>query len=217
MSAVYHRSLRGRLNEQRYLLVMDLVDLQPTDRVLDLGCGRGKKSVAYYNRTNPIVGVDRHPPASVRALGDNFEYVEGDARYLPMFPDGSFDVVLSFGLLEHVVDDADVRAIIAEAARLADRFAHVVPHPLAFIEPHTRMPLFGRWPAPVRSLYLRFGGRHRPSEYWRDLRWRSTKEWRALFGDSDARVVRHWYGPLLMDYIIYGGRLDKGGRRETSA
>lgn len=192
---------------------MRLVELRPTDRILDLGCGRGKKSVAYYNRTNPIVGVDRHPPSMLRELGDNFSYVMADAADLSIFADDSFDVVVSFGLLEHIPDDRDVRAIVAEAARLAGRFGHVVPHPWAFVEPHARMPLFGRWPAAARSLYLRFASRGRSHDYWNSLRWRSARELRALFDEPSVQVDRHWYGPLLVDYIIHGGRVGDGRRR----
>ena len=105
---------------------MELVGLKPTDRILDLGCGRGRKSVAYYNRLNPIVGVDRLDPRVLDQLGDNFTFVSGEVADLSRFADGSFDVVVSFGLLEHLSDD-EVRAIAAATPRLADRFAHVVP------------------------------------------------------------------------------------------
>ena len=204
----YRRSLRAALNRRRFQRVMNLVELTASDRILDLGSGRGRKSVAYYNRVNPIVGVDMLPPEMLDPVGDNFRYIRGDASDLAPFADGSFDVVLSFGLLEHLTDD-EVRRIAAETPRLATRFAHVVPHPLAFLEPHTRMPLFGRWPAALRSWYARVFARGRPPEYWERLVWRSSAEWQELFGNQPLRIVNHWYGPLLMYQIIYGGRLQK--------
>lgn len=182
---------------------MDLVELEPTDRILDLGCGHGMKSLAYHNQTNPIVGLDLIPPDHLDPLGANFSYVQGNATDLSGFVDRSFNVVASFGLLEHLTED-EVRAIVAQTSRVADRFAHVVPHPLAFVEPHTRMPFFGRWPRPARSLYLRLFPRRRSAEYWSRLYWRSADEWRGLFGELRPRVVRHWYGPLLLYYVIYG-------------
>lgn len=204
----YRRSVRATLNRERCQRVMDLVELTATDRILDLGSGRGRKSVAYYNRVNPIVGVDVLPPEMLDPLGNNFRYIRGDATDLTPFADGSFDVVLSVGLLEHLKED-EVRRITAETPRLAARFAHIVPHPLAFLEPHTRMPLFGRWPAAFRSSYARLFSRGRPPEYWERLVWRSSADWRDLFGNQPLRIVNHWYGPLLMYQIIYGGNLQK--------
>ncbi|HUG48304.1 MAG TPA: class I SAM-dependent methyltransferase [Candidatus Limnocylindria bacterium] len=203
----YRRSLRATFNRRRFERVMELVNLGPRDRILDLGCGRGRKGVAYYNRVNPIVGVDRLPPEMIDRLSDNFRYVRGNASDLKPFADRSFDVVVSFGLLEHLNDD-EVRRIAADTPRLAGRFAHVVPHPLAFVEPHTRMPLFGRWPAGLRSWYVRFFARGKSADYWEGLVWRSSSHWRALFGDSDLRITSHWYGPLLLYQIVYGGRLE---------
>jgi SAM-dependent methyltransferase len=210
----YRRSWRARFNRRRYERVMQLVELKPTDRILDLGCGRARKSVAHYNRTNPIVGVDRFANERLAELGDNFRYSIGDASDLSVFDDRSFEVVVSFGLLEHLAD-AQVRAIAAQTPRLADRFAHVVPHPLAFVEPHTRMPFFGRWPAVLRTLYVRLFPRARPPEYWHRLYWRSAAHWRRLFGDPRLKVVNHWYGPLLLYQIIYGGQPD-GERRQPA-
>jgi SAM-dependent methyltransferase len=209
----YRRSWRGALNRRRYERVMRLVGLRPTDRILDLGCGKGRKSVAYYNRTNPIVGLDRFPIEKLDQLGENFRFEQGDASDLRRFPDGAFDVVVSFGLLEHLTDE-QVETIVAETPRLADRYAHVVPHPWAFVEPHARMPLFGRWPAALRSLYSCFVPRRHSPAYWQALFWRSAAQWRALFGDENLGVVNHWYGPLLLYQIIHG-RVEQASRRPT--
>jgi ubiquinone/menaquinone biosynthesis C-methylase UbiE len=131
----------GRWNRGRYERVARLVGLRPTDRILDLGCGSGIKSIAALNLVNPIVGVDVIKPHRVRFPGSNATYVQGDARHLDAFPDGSFDVVISIGLLEHF-SDADASAVLRESLRLAPRHAHVVPHRYGFIEPHARLPFF---------------------------------------------------------------------------
>jgi len=68
------------------------------------------------------------------------------------------------------------------------------------------MPFFGRWPAALRTSYLRLVPRHKSADYWHRLVWRSVADWRALFGDPRLNVTRHWYGPLLLYHVIHGRR-----------
>jgi cyclopropane fatty-acyl-phospholipid synthase-like methyltransferase len=209
--AGYERTMLGRLNRRRYEAVARLVHLQPTDRILDLGCGVGAKSVATHNRTNAILGIDRFPEKKLHRHGPNFQYERGDARELRGHADDEFDVVLSFGLLEHLADDADLRAVIREARRVGRRYAHVVPHRYGFIEPHYRLPFFALWPAPLKTLGLRmFHRKPAGSEHWRTVRWPSAAAWRELFDDPTLRVKRHWYGPVLMNYLLVGGEPSSG-------
>src|SRR5688500_12179714 len=112
----YRASLWGRLNRRRYERAMRLVCLRPDDRILDLGCGNGLKSGAAWNRRNPVLGVDRLDPARVLPLGDNFEYQRADVLDLADLPAGTFDVVVSFGLLEHLTD-AEVQQVLRESRR----------------------------------------------------------------------------------------------------
>jgi SAM-dependent methyltransferase len=85
--------------------------------VLDFGCGAGEGTAAMAPHAASILGVDVAAEAIEHAREQNagpnigFETV-GDA--VPR-PDGSFDVVCSFQVLEHV---ADPDAYLAEARRL---------------------------------------------------------------------------------------------------
>lgn len=215
----YERTLFGRLNRRRYDAVARLVDLMPGDRILDLGCGIGAKSVATHNRGNPILGIDRFPEKKLHRHGRNFTYERGDARDLRSHADGEFDVVLSFGLLEHLTDDDDLRAVIREARRIGRRYAHVVPHRYGFVEPHYRLPFFALWPAALKTLGLRLFRRKagKAPEHWRTVRWPSAAEWRRFFDDPTLRVERHWYGPVLMNYILVGGERSSGAAAATPA
>jgi SAM-dependent methyltransferase len=190
----------GELRRRRYQRVAREVGLRPTDRILELGCGAGHRSIAAWNRHNEIVGVDRLDPAQITVAQPNFVYQQGDASDLAMFGDRSFDVVVSIGMLEHIGPSERLALVIHEARRVASRYAFVVPHRYAFIEPHYQLPLFPIWPEHIKDM-VRRRSRRRGSVIWP-----TAAEGRVLFGhDPTLRVLDHWYGPILMFRILVGG------------
>ena len=80
--------------------------LPESGRCLEVGCGTARLSRFLARRGYEVVGVDYEPEAlklaQRRIVDDGVEIplALGDAFALP-FADGSFDVVLSTGLLEH--------------------------------------------------------------------------------------------------------------------
>lgn len=87
-------------------------------RVLDLGCNTGYGTRILSGSAAEAVGVDVSPSAIAEACklyGDSrarFEMIDG--RRLP-FPDGHFDVISCFQVLEHVVDHS---AFVRELKRV---------------------------------------------------------------------------------------------------
>jgi arsenite methyltransferase len=98
--------------------------LEPGERVLDLGSGAGTDSLIAAQMVGPagwVAGIDMTPQmlAKARAAAEemgasNAEFVEGEAERLP-FPDESFDVVISNGVID-LVPDKD--AVFAELHRV---------------------------------------------------------------------------------------------------
>jgi arsenite methyltransferase len=98
--------------------------LERGERVLDLGSGAGTDSLVaaqMVGETGHVTGLDMTPAmlakarASAAELGArNVEFVEGEAERLP-FPDESFDVVISNGVID-LVPDKD--AVFAEIFRV---------------------------------------------------------------------------------------------------
>jgi arsenite methyltransferase len=95
--------------------------LQPGERVLDLGSGAGTDSLVAAQMVGPsgrVTGIDMTPEMlekarrSAETMGAaNVEFVEGEVETLP-FPDESFDVVISNGVIDLVPDkDAVFREI----------------------------------------------------------------------------------------------------------
>jgi SAM-dependent methyltransferase len=98
--------------------------LSAGEDVLDLGCGAGTDTLIAAQMVGPegsVVGIDMTPEmlSKVRAaaaeLGAaNVELVEGEAETLP-FPDESFDVVVSNGVIDLIPDK---EAVFAELYRV---------------------------------------------------------------------------------------------------
>jgi len=95
--------------------------LGPGERVLDIGSGAGTDSLVAAQMVGPegrVVGIDMTPEmlARSRAAAEemgarNVEFVEGEVETLP-FPDSSFEVVISNGVIDLVPDkDAVFREI----------------------------------------------------------------------------------------------------------
>ena len=95
--------------------------LQPGERVLDVGSGAGTDSLVaaqMVGASGRVTGIDMTPEMverarrSAEAMGAaNVEFVEGEVETLP-FPDASFDVVISNGVIDLIPDkDAVFREI----------------------------------------------------------------------------------------------------------
>ena len=87
--------------------------LEPGERVLDLGCGAGTDSLVASLMVGPegsVTGIDMTPEMLARAragaeqlAAGNLTFVEGEAERLP-FPDTSFEVVISNGVIDLIPD-----------------------------------------------------------------------------------------------------------------
>jgi arsenite methyltransferase len=87
--------------------------LEVGGHVLDLGCGAGTDSLVAAQMVGPegrVTGIDMTPEMLAKAqaaaseLGlHNVEFLEGEAERLP-FADGSFNVVISNGVIDLIPD-----------------------------------------------------------------------------------------------------------------
>lgn len=90
-------------------------------RVLDAGCGGGGMPLSLAEEAGDVVGIDpinRFGDAGVRLARErglrNLHFLLADGMALP-FDDGSFDLVLSHAVIEHV---ADAPLYLRECARV---------------------------------------------------------------------------------------------------
>ena len=133
--------------------VLDLAQVEPARRVLDVGCGNGLYLKALRKRHAPAVGIDLS--AGMLAAAAHPAVVNGDVVALPV-RDGSFDVVLAPHMLYHVADRA--RAIRELRRVLAPRGVLVAVtngarhgHPLHQLIEQAADPRKGGWRLPGRA------------------------------------------------------------------
>jgi SAM-dependent methyltransferase len=122
-----------RLFAERKCEALAEILLPPPATVLECGCGSAEVSAFLASQGYRCTLLDA-APAALRVARRRFErgglearYVQGNVYRLP-FADGTFDVLTSFGLLEHF---ADVEVVIAEMVRVIRPggmfFADIVP------------------------------------------------------------------------------------------
>lgn len=118
--------------EQEVDFLVDVLGLEPGQRVLDVGCGPGRHVVALARRGIQVVGVDISrrfvevalEVADREGVSDLVAIERGDARRLGELVDaGSFDAAVSlcqgaFGL-GGPPDDADPQNLVADESVLA--------------------------------------------------------------------------------------------------
>ncbi|AOR31118.1 methyltransferase [Streptomyces fodineus] len=99
--------------------VLDLIPDTP-GRLLDIACGTGivTRRLAADRPGLRVTGTDL-TPGMVRMAGARLPgaVVRADSRRLP-FPAGTFDAVTSIWLLHLLYDPGDLRAVVAECARV---------------------------------------------------------------------------------------------------
>ena len=122
--------------ERRLQMILDWTP-KPLRRALVNGCGVGLYLRALQNTVPEVHGMDiegEHLRAAARNVPDApLNLSQGEQ--LP-YPDGSFDLILSHEVLEHVEDDRRAASEIARVLRVGGRAAIFVPNRLYPFETH---------------------------------------------------------------------------------
>src|SRR6185436_10434246 len=140
----YDYALFEYFRSAKVFAFLDQSGVRLEGRVLDMGCGGGGMPLSFAEETASVVAIDlidRFRDAGTRLAGEknlrNIEFLQADGTRLPFAP-GSFDVVLSHAVIEHV---ADADAYLAEGRRV--------------LKP-------GGWMYLSTAPYLSFAGAHLP-------------------------------------------------------
>lgn len=111
---------QGRIRIEHYHRYAMVLDIVQGKTVLDVACGEGYGSFLMAEVAHSVVGVDisdeavRH--ASSAYSNQNLKFIQGSASSL-LFPNDSFDVVVSFETIEHLLEQEEMIAEIRRVLR----------------------------------------------------------------------------------------------------
>jgi ubiquinone/menaquinone biosynthesis C-methylase UbiE len=169
-----------RLLEYRLALVRNLARPQPTDVVLDLGCGNGHHLLALAPEVARGLGIDISPGmielARTRLRSSpwraNLRFEVDNAEELKGIADQSIDLAICIGAFEHMLDKRAVLASIYRVLKFGGRFFCLSPH-ADYVWYRTIAPLLG------------FGTKHLSSD-----RLLSHDEFSVLLEQAGFRRIR---------------------------
>ena len=130
-------------------------------RLLEIGCGSGVIAHFFAMHPNIRCQVSAVDVLDQRVEIDGYQFQLVQGSQLP-FDDGSFDVVISNHVIEHVGDDSEQLTHLSEIRRVMkqDGSAYLaVPNRWMLTEPHYQLPFLSWLPANLRSHYLRISGK----------------------------------------------------------
>lgn len=123
--------------------IVPLFGIQPSEQVLDVGCGTGiilpflKKAVG---KNGSVVALDfsgRMLRKAAEKYGDSFTYVRANAHEMP-FPRASFDTVVCFSVFPHFIDKAKALLECARVLKPGGKIVIAHADSLATINNHHR-------------------------------------------------------------------------------
>ncbi len=191
---LWKKKLSYFLKRRRLFAAMRLVSLPKKKkyRILEVGCANGMDAVRFLSDVDKyeVCGVDIKPYTIEQ---ENFRFVRADAQALP-FADKSFDLVLTFGLLEHIEPMEKLCRVIAELDRVGRHQISVVPSVSTLVEPHCAALLY---PLRLHEDMVRQEGPLR-------LNFFSDHTWAKFLGFSGCKVKLLYYlFPFIKNTVIY--------------
>lgn len=187
----FYPTERGAWDNKRYRELL-LPLLKTTDRVLDLGAGRGRiPEMNLKGLVREVVGIDPDPCVTENPYLDQ-AIVASDPRAPLPFADASFDIVVTSNVLEHVDEPAKLFAEVARVLKPGGLFVNKTPNrghyvaAIASLTPHA----FHEWVNARR-------GRTAADTYPTFYRANSQSAVRALAAQTGFDVVQlgTWEGP----------------------
>jgi SAM-dependent methyltransferase len=158
----------------------------PDSRVLDLGCGRGGVVELFWRDVKLAAGLDPDVPSLTGHRAQGMPILRGVGEHLP-FAAGSFDLVVSVWVLEHLKEPPKV---FREVKRVLRPGGHYV-----FLTPNLRNPLLvlnriGKaMPLLQTRLVSRFYGRREADTFPVQYRANTVRALYELAGGSGLEVT----------------------------
>ena len=132
------------LRESRLKKALNMIDVEPRGRLLDIGCGHGEFGALLVGRGWKVAGVDLDPLQIAEASKRGLEATQCDLTHGLPHESGTFDVVFAGEVIEHIVDTDAFLAEVARVLKPGGAFVLTTPN-LASFENRVRL-LLGIYP-----------------------------------------------------------------------
>ena len=206
-------SLATRMRRRRFSFFLSLLEhVKRPARILDVGGTQdfwesmGHGDLGDLRVT--LLNLEAQP-----ASGSNFESVAGDARDLSRYADGSFDVVFSNSVIEHLGPSfADQQLMADEIRRVAQRYFVQTPNRHFPIEPHFLTPGFQFLPISARvwaathfhlGWYKKFADPDAARREVESISLLTERQMQRLF--PGALIYKEKFLGLTKSFVAYGG------------
>lgn len=196
--------------EQRYKKarkIARLLDLDQSStaslRILEVGTGSGVIAHWFGTRGHEVDAVD---VVDERVVLDGYRFKRIDGTSLP-FADGSFEIVISNHVIEHVGDAEAQGKHLRELARMLSddgRGYLAVPNRWMLVEPHYGLPFLSWLPRPLADRYLQLSGRGQAY----DCRPLTRGQLEAEMRQSGLKLQQHHLDALLAMIEIEAPTMD---------
>ena len=141
-------SLSSRLRRKRLRLLVDRCCIGSDTRILDVG-GSSDWDWGELGIHPTITHLNMYSPEEVNLPN----YVQGDARNMHMFADGEFDLVISNGVIEHLLSRKDQDSMAREIQRVGKSYWVQTPNKHFPLELHLCFPFIQYWPVKWRIAF----------------------------------------------------------------
>jgi SAM-dependent methyltransferase len=198
-----YRVFQDRFRPRRMRKMADMLGINPTTKVLDIGGSELNWSYLPFRPNLTIINIDTDQTTQA-----SFKPVIGDACRLP-FGDKTFDLAFSNSVIEHVQDPI---AFAEEAVRVGQSYYVQTPSYWFPIEPHFMAPMFHflpeKWRKKLARRFTGWGILAKPSPSEVSLSVTTTnllkpKEVQVLF--PKARLERETFLGMTKSIIAIGG------------
>ena len=97
-------------------------------KILDVGAGTGKYSINLANDGYDVTALElvKHNLKVIEKNSDKVKVIQGNATNLSKFKDESFDIVLLFGPMYHLMTDEEKIKALSEAKRVTKKNGYIL-------------------------------------------------------------------------------------------